>query len=349
MKIQRDNNFDLVRLLLAWMVAFVHLFHLSGESGYDQFGKYFSSDFAVKGFFALSGFLVTSSYMNCKSLKDFADRRIRRIFPAYVFIVVTCFVLGASLSDLGIPGYFSNLNAWKYLAVNLAFLNFLQPTLPGVFDSNLSQFVNPALWTIKIELCLYACMPFLIAFGRRVGYHQMLIVVYLLSVAWSVYFKSIAGPGLIYAELSRQFPGQMAFFVVGAYIAVIDVKKQYLWIGTLLCGATYFALKQTAWRPLVEPAFYALVVLTVSTSIPSLTGKFKVSDVSYGVYLYHCPIIQILAVLGLFKISLVWGLLVSIVVVFIAAKISWRYLEKPLLKRSSRNAVGGQQSVPAHA
>lgn len=78
-----------------------------------------------------------------------------------MLIVVACAAGLVFASDLTPAQYFTDSGLIKYLAANLSFLNFLHPTLPGVFQGQ--EFVNPAvngsLWTMKIEWALYLSVP----------------------------------------------------------------------------------------------------------------------------------------------------------------------------------------------
>ena len=49
----------------------------------------------------------------------------------------------------------------RYLGWNLAFLNFMEPALPGVFEANRFTEINGALWTLKIEVMFYLVLPLL--------------------------------------------------------------------------------------------------------------------------------------------------------------------------------------------
>lgn len=65
-------------------------------------------------------------------------------------------------------------------------------------------------------------------------------------------------------------------------------------------------------------------------------GNFgRYGDISYGVYIYHFPVIQALIVAGLFKSNLLFGVLGAIVTVFLMAFLSWHLVEKRFLLPSS--------------
>jgi peptidoglycan/LPS O-acetylase OafA/YrhL len=88
------NNFDLLRHLFAVTVCLVHTYELSGISQLRWIKAILTSKVAVEAFFIVSGFLIFMSYERSTSVISYTVKRIRRIYPAYFFIVVTCaFVL----------------------------------------------------------------------------------------------------------------------------------------------------------------------------------------------------------------------------------------------------------------
>ena len=91
----RDNNFDLLRLVFASSVFLWHLHVLTQAPAFELFSRAFSANIAVKGFFVISGYLVMLSYENSASLWDYAEKRIRRIYPAYAAIVLVCAIAGS--------------------------------------------------------------------------------------------------------------------------------------------------------------------------------------------------------------------------------------------------------------
>ena len=139
----RNNNFDLLRFLLAGMVVLFHGYVLSRNEQLVLLPRFFSADIAVKGFFVVSGYLILRSWDTSAGLADYASKRARRIYPAYATVVLSCALVGAVVSYMPLSRYFS----WqwlRYLGANLVFLNFLGPTLPGVFTGNPESAVNGA-------------------------------------------------------------------------------------------------------------------------------------------------------------------------------------------------------------
>jgi peptidoglycan/LPS O-acetylase OafA/YrhL len=159
---RKTNNFDMLRLLFAFIVVVVHLSTLSHIELLSGVQIYLNSRVAVDSFFVISGFLIFMSYESSKSIVSYASKRLRRIFPGYIAVILFCSIfLYFSSSKSEFLNYF-NLEFFKYIFFNILTLNFLQPTLPGVFENNQLQAVNGALWTIKIEVMFYITVPFIV-------------------------------------------------------------------------------------------------------------------------------------------------------------------------------------------
>jgi peptidoglycan/LPS O-acetylase OafA/YrhL len=331
------NNFDLVRLLLAGIVVLTHLYSLTGIVEYLPFRRYLSGDFAVKGFFAVSGYLVTQSFVNSQSLKDFAERRLRRILPPYVLIVFIGLVIGLIFTRLTIDQFFVSKETWKYLGANLLFMNFLQPTLPGVFLTHEEAVINPSLWTIKIELCLYFCVPLIALFFKRTKPIIAIAVIYALSVIWLIGLRQMGKETHFLLELSRQFPGQLSYFAAGAFLSWQPVDRVKLFVAIVVGGAAWFFLKSFEVRLIVEPLFFSGLVIFFAVYLPSLGHVGKHGDFSYSMYLFHAPLIHIFHELGIFRYSPWVGFAGFLLVLLCLCYLSWKYVEKPFLKRTVNN------------
>ena len=128
----RQNNFDLLRFVFAFVVFLVHAHALSSLAELAIFSRYLSSEIAVKSFFVVSGLLLFMCYENSGSVSAYLGKRIRRIYLAYAFVILASVLLGGIFGNYSLRDYLS-LPLLKYIAANFAFLNFLQPSLPGLF------------------------------------------------------------------------------------------------------------------------------------------------------------------------------------------------------------------------
>lgn len=329
------NNFDLLRLLFAVIVCVVHSYELSGFQQLKWLADGLSASVAVKGFFVISGFLIFMSYERSASLKAYAGKRIRRIYPAFATVVILCAVGLAAVSTKAAADYFSP--AWlRYVLANLSFLNFLQPGLPGVFETHKLSAVNGALWTLKVEVAFYLCVPIFVALFRKFAVLPVIVLVYCASVAYASLLTLAAartGSG-IYLELARQFPGQLSYFMSGAclyyFLPVFERRHRYF------LGAALVVLVASRWHalPLLEPIALAVVVIFFSLFLyAGNAGRY--GDFSYGVYILHFPIIQ-LALHGAWFSDSPWQFFMAVMLcTLLGAMALWHWVEKRFLVRSS--------------
>lgn len=329
------NNFDFLRLLFAGTVCLVHVAELSGFQQLSQLPRFLSSAVAVKAFFVVSGFLIFMSYERSTSLAAYVKKRARRIYPAYFAVVMLCAVGLVALSSQSIGDYFS-LDWLKYIVANLTFLNFLQPTLPGVFETNGLVVVNGALWTLKIEVMFYLAVPVFVFLFRRFSHLPVIIIAYCLSVIYAEVFAAAAARtgATIYLELGRQLPGQLAYFMAGAFfyycLPLFERRAGYF----LAAGCIVLLIHRFFPLPILEP--FALASVVVFFGLFFHMGNFgKYGDFSYGVYILHFPIIQCLLYSGWLS-DHPWYFLLAVILITTGSAIAlWHLVEKRFLFRGS--------------
>ena len=350
--VPQRNNFDLLRFLFASAVVLYHARICSLAPKLD-FLRVVSADLAVKSFFVVSGFLVFMSFEQSRSTREYFGKRIRRIYPAYATVVVAAAILGACITEVSWRDYLSS-GLWRYLAANLVFLNFLAPTLPGVFVHNPVSEVNGALWTIKIEVMFYLCVPALAWLAVRAGRTRVLALAYAFGIAWSVGLGTLAArseDGALLARLAYQLPGQLGYFAAGAlcYYHLPALRRRWtpaiaLGIGGMLIGSVWPVLKIV-----VEPAALALVVAFLAFGVRHLGNFARYGDLSYGVYIIHVPVLQTLVAAGLFEESPFGALALAIALVLALSLASWHLVEKPFLRRGSHYVVASRGATASQA
>ncbi|MDQ6734077.1 MAG: acyltransferase, partial [Nitrospirota bacterium] len=281
----RQNNFDIIRLLLATVVIFFHVGHVSGSDTFASLPRYFSGHLAVEGFFAISGFLIFASYERCATLKDYFLKRAARILPGYWFAAACC---------LFIAFCYGSFHVLPFLLANLSFANFLAPSIPGVFPSNPNPDINGALWTIKIEVMFYIMVPIIVWLCRRLHRDAVLWTIFVASIIFRVAMAR-------HETLALQLPGQLSFFMIGALIHyhLPFFEKNGKWL--MLAAALLYLLHiQTGWF-FLRPAAVASLTLGASLLLPAVKGPTRWGDFSYGTYVLHWPIIQLVVATSLYR------------------------------------------------
>ncbi len=342
-----QNNFDLLRFLFAGTVCLVHIFTLSL---YDQLAWiiHLSSDMAVKAFFVVSGFLIFMSYERSSSLASYAKKRIRRIYPAYFVTVMLCALCLVTLSSKS-PGDYFSLDWIQYVLANLSFLNFLHPTLPGVFETNRLQVINGALWTLKVEVLFYMAVPVLVVLFRKLNRIGVIISVYILSFLYTFLCVTLAEKtgSDFYLALSRQLPAQLPYFLGGAffyyYLPFFERNVAYV----MLFSVAVLVLNRYLPLAIFEPFAFSGVV--VFFGLYMYLGNFgRFGDFSYGVYILHFPIVQCFVYFG-WPAGRPWLFLMAILATtLLAAFTMWHLVEKRFLGRNN-HYVQNTTSAPARA
>jgi len=331
------NNFDFIRFILSFTVILAHIIDLSQHPSLTFLRPFFDSNIAVTGFFIISGFLISKSYISTNNVKQYFIKRANRLLPGYLFTVFCGAIFLSFTSILPLQQYFLSSDLYKYLFYNITFQNFLHPCLPGVFLNNHQCAVNGALWTIKVEVGFYIIIPFLIYIINKVPKKLFLFIfIYLAALAYKYicsYYYQVTGNKL-FDILSHQLPAFMAYFVSGMamhyYLPKFIQHKKYL----LLIALPVFILEYYFSLEILKPLALTIIVFYVAYGFPFLNNFGKYGDFSYGTYIYHFPIIQLCITLGFFEKYNPFLIAVCIIItVLIMAVLSWNLLEKRFIQR----------------
>jgi peptidoglycan/LPS O-acetylase OafA/YrhL len=348
-------GFDMLRLLLASGVVLWHSFPLTTGSPHLIEGTpfWFLVSAMVPMFFALSGFLVTASAARTKVV-PFLLNRGARIFPALISVVLfAALILGPIFTTLPLAEYFRAPELYRYLMGLVGLVGF---SLPGVWENlPTPNNVNGSLWTVPHELLCYAIVAAFMVAGllRRVGF---MIGFFALIFVLAIFAEMDSRPAFLaplgflldsvhFAQGSKIIP----FFVFGSILYTAQKRIPYSNLLGILSLAVILLV-----GAFVEPSARKGPLLWLATA-PMLTyivvwiglkslamPKFlEGKDLSYGVYLWHFPILQILVwSLG---ITVWWQLFaLSILPVGLVAWVSWHRIEKPalVLRKSLRFSAG---------
>jgi peptidoglycan/LPS O-acetylase OafA/YrhL len=337
-EISPANNFTALRFILAFTVLLCHLSELSHVPAFHVFDVYLSSQIAIHGFFVISGFLIYRSYLRQPDIKPYLSKRIRRILPAYLAVVVICILGLAALSSLSVHDYFLSHDLWKYTLANVFTLNFLQPELPGVFTNNLHLAVNGSLWTIKLELAFYLTLPLLVIVLKkiRIAYVPWIFVLlYVISSAYVELCEYLYSQSrlTIYEFLQRQLPGKFYYFLSGMILFYFfETFKKYASVFFIFSLPLFIAALTFHLHWLV-PLPLAVVIIYLALFTPPVFRKLDHHDYSYGIYLWHFPIIQVFIALHWFDKNLWMMFIVLITCITAVAALSWYTLELSFIRK----------------
>jgi peptidoglycan/LPS O-acetylase OafA/YrhL len=163
-----------------------------------------------------------------------------------------------------------------------------------------------------------------------------------LSLAWRLGLEGLSSPdGLnLYARLAKQLPGQLCFFVGGAWAFYRAREGGRTYFLPAVAGVLAYNLLSGMAAIAIAPLAVTAIVTWAALAAPRLPALGRHGDFSYGIYLYHFPIVQTCIAAGLFAWSA--GLAVGLIAVLVLAcsVVSWFVIESPALAGRSRHVAG---------
>lgn len=326
---QRPNNFNLIRLVAALLVIYGHSYAVVASGGADAFTRYvgwgFFGSVGVDSFFVISGFLVTASALKA-DWRRYVVSRILRIYPGLIVcVLLSVFVLGPLVTTD--PGYFRSSQTWRYLIRNGTGFS-IEWFLPGVFGDLRDKAVNGVLWSVMLELKLYAIVLglYLVGILQRRSLFNVL--------AFAVLTVGYLSPSTMLFGNSPTDLHVCSLYVFGMLLWINRdriILNEFILLG-LLCVA---AITQGTNKFVVAIALLIAYSVMMAAYLPGLGWFRKVGDYSYGVYLYGWPVQQLVLKLN-HNMSAPMDTLLACLIALAMAAVSWHFLEKPLLSLKDR-------------
>jgi peptidoglycan/LPS O-acetylase OafA/YrhL len=311
-------------------------------------------------FFVLSGFLIGGILLNARRsehyFKTFYARRIYRIFPIYYLWIAAYFLLMylASphiLEKLGIVH-----DKWAAAAVLVLFLQNSVTMTPALVTIWFFQ-----VWSLAVEEQFYLVIPWLVRWlsDRKLVFTlvSLLFVAPLSRVLLKVYLPdNYWRPHLLtFCRSDELAVGVLlAFFWRQEYwrARISSYKKAlYAVVGMLTLGMIYLDafkvsdLAQCAWGYSCVSLFYASLVLLALVARGGMWAAFcrwsvlrNIGAVSYCMYIIHAVVNRVCHVLlkssdGIATRRSLAATILACGMTWLIAKISWRVLEAPLMRR----------------
>jgi peptidoglycan/LPS O-acetylase OafA/YrhL len=328
----RSNALNAFRLALASGVILWHCYFLTGRNIPFAPARQLLGAIWVDGFFAISGFLITSSWLGKPRVRDYFVARGLRILPGfYTCLVVTAFVvapIGVAIQGGSAGKLLLSSAPIEYILKNSAVWMF-QYDVGGTPHGIPWRAWNVSLWTLGWELLCYIGVAVL-------GVVGLLSRRWFLPAAMALCWSALLLTTLF---LPPSMPHDCARFVImflaGALLhqgrnmiparwSLVVVSVVIVLLASLLPDYRLIA---------AVPLAYAIVVS--GALIRSKRLRLR-TDLSYGVYIYACPIQQLLIIGGLGGIIPIAFFVISAAGSLLVAALSWTLVEKPALSLKSR-------------
>jgi peptidoglycan/LPS O-acetylase OafA/YrhL len=346
----RANGLNAVRLVLASLVIVHHAFPLSGREVADDAVRAALRDVPVDGFFAISGFLIVSSWVRRPQWWPYLRARALRILPGlYACLLVTAVVLaplGLLLAGSAVPtGYVRDAAEFVLDGLNLRMGSYgigETPTaapFPGAW--------NGSLWTLFWEvLCYLGVLVAGVAGALR--WRWSIPVVFALATLAAV----LVDVGVIERDYWTGNGTRLGLmFAAGALVWFLQdrlpVGRWWGASGVVLLVGALVALpdyRTVAALPL------AYLVMYVGAVLRAPRWRLR-NDLSYGVYIYGFPVQQVVALAGGARFGVPVYVVLSLLGTLPLAAASWWCVEKPALrfKGRTRRPSTVQQAVTVDA
>ncbi|OQX70278.1 MAG: hypothetical protein B6A08_00150 [Sorangiineae bacterium NIC37A_2] len=346
----RSNNLDFIRVVMASLVILTHAFDVFIETKLPEpltfltRGQLTSGAFAVGVFFLVSGYLVTASWRNSKSVFDFFRKRVLRVHPGFIVSCAICLLVVGPIAASDVGAYYSEISPLRFITDALL-LEVVD--MPPAFEAPYS--VNGTLWMIQIEFLCYVLLG--IIGGARLLNQG--IVTLGIVVAWALMalplfpavFSRLPAQGTI-AFLNSHFRFA-TFFFIGAlgYLMRDRIPYRPSWAFGALAVFALGAATGTGYL-LFPPAMAYLVAFVGFYPGLPIADFAKKRDLSYGIYLYGWPVQFILAAYLGRQMNPYLFSLISLLLACLAALGSWTFVEGPALRLKRRISPSAHQPAP---
>lgn len=340
------NAFGALRLLAAALVILGHSFVITGHDPPAWFGVQVHT-LGLHVFFTISGYLITRSWQQDPSVLRYACRRMLRIMPGLLGVVLlTVGVVGPLFTRLELTAYVAAPETRLYLW-NAALAPYY--ALPGVFqDGRPFNAVNGSLWSLPVEVAFYVLVPLL---GGRHAWARAALPLAAGAACIAAFVFTQLRPTQVQpvvwwtsVPFGLRFAGD---FALGA-LAWSWRLDRLLRLPAAAAGLAVLALLppgsgSAAAAQLLLP--YA--VLAAGLRARPAPARHWRTDLSYGLYLWGCPVQQAIVSGSGAAIGPWWLTGLALGGAGLLALVSWHMLERPalLFKPARAQPVGVDAAV----
>jgi peptidoglycan/LPS O-acetylase OafA/YrhL len=361
------DSVDILRGFAALSVVVYHVIEHFDWTAFPSTGPllWFRAGWmGVDLFFVISGFVIGLSAFSgidksgpSQFQRNFFSRRVARIVPLH-YLTMLVFIVFIT-PEMLFTDFWGNLISHVFFVQNLSI--------------NTIGAINGPNWSLAAEMQFYVLM-LLVAPWLRVSRCWVIAAVFI-GIAWAwrygvtlfVQPSPELGSYPLWVAAAAQLPGALDEFVAGLLLARL-VRSEYgarLLAGQMATRVIIFALAVVAltvtmsiywryasywnyplmvvmWRTLLALAFALVLLFTITINVTGLARKllspfYYLGTISYGIYLWHLPIL--LSLKKLTWISPSTAVISGVVLTCIFASVSWHFFEQPITQRLRTKSV----------
>ncbi len=352
------KSLDLLRAFAALSVITYHVIELSAwktfpSEGFFSFFRY--GWIGVDIFFVISGFVVAISYFNLSDRPSFMSlyikRRLARIVPLHYLTMIVFITFIAPNIFLSTP-----LEFIKNLGSHLVFIHNIFPSTHGS--------INGVNWSLATEMQFYLLIFFLGGYIKKIRKTTLIFSTFLIAIFYRFLIAHSvtddSNISLVFIK-STQLPGMLDEFGVGLLMAKLyfenpEIFKTNITLNFLISigllailylffNHFYFSLYQNFYCHIFFRSLLSIFLFFFIFSLNGLFLKFHENDflsklfnpfiflgkISYGLYLWHLPIILSLTKINSLNSVSIFFLTIGLTILFSA--ISYFYFELPIINK----------------
>jgi peptidoglycan/LPS O-acetylase OafA/YrhL len=319
--------------------------------GFHAFPRQLPGGFlGVDVFFVISGFLISGIILRALdegtfSFGTFYARRIKRIFPALIALLIVCLAVGWAFllrDELHLLA--------KHEASGSAFVvNLVLSHERGYFDTSAEMKPLLHLWSLGIEEQFYLVWPLLLSLAHRFGRRVLSVIVVLGVLSFAATAERVSG--LSHAVAFFHPAARFWELLMGAALAALALRPprfsllldrksfvELLFLVGLACIVVALLVFDQARgfpRWTVVPTFGAVLAIgTVSKSraarvLLANRPMVAIGKISYPLYLWHWPLLSFARIFHRDEAPVV--IRVALLgAAFILAAATYRWIERPI-------------------
>lgn len=305
----------------------------------------------VDVFFVISGFLISRIIFSGLAagsfeFSSFYAHRVKRIAPALVVVLMTCFAFGWLVL---LPDEFKQLG--KHIAAGAGFFqNFMLWSEAGYFDKASALKPLMHLWSLSIEEQFYIFYPLLVWAMWKIGRSVIGVIAALAVVSFAINLGGVASHPIatFYLPQSRVWEllcgAILAYAQIHHWRVVAAVQShRYLAHGLSVVGMALIAGAATSivsseyfpgWLALLPVTGTVLLIASgpnacINRFVLSIRPMVVVGLISYPLYLWHWPILSFAHIIdaeaptGIVRDG-------AIILSFALAWLTYRFIELPI-------------------
>jgi peptidoglycan/LPS O-acetylase OafA/YrhL len=326
----------------AFAVIFVLVFHAFPDRLPGGF-------VGVDIFFVISGFLITQIILGDMDRGSFSPatfyaRRVRRIFPALIVVLIASLALGYQL--MLVPDLTSlcrNAVASAFFSANLMLLSET-----GYFDIDAHLKPLLHLWSLGIEEQFYLVWPWLLLVVPRPWFVRFVLAIMVSSFALNILLIHDHPSATFYLPITRAWELMAGALVARWQPAGVKRSSWIAAVGVIAIGVSLFWFNSRTgfpgWAAALPVAGTMLLICSqrslFNRTILGNRAAVNIGLISYPLYLWHWPLLVFTQIyrsgIPLTNLQRVLALALS----FALAWLTYKFVEKPI-RFGTRRAVAG--------